>query len=86
VVLIGDAAHFFGPETGASAGIGIGDAHALAQAIAMSGDDPDGACASYEAWRTPIARQYEAMDPSRARLLGAELPPGRPEEAWPPGA
>jgi 2-polyprenyl-6-methoxyphenol hydroxylase-like FAD-dependent oxidoreductase len=85
VVLIGDAAHFFGPETGASAGIGVGDAHALAQAIAMSGGDPDGACASYEAWRTPIARQYEAMDPSRARLLGAELPAPRPEEAWPPG-
>jgi 2-polyprenyl-6-methoxyphenol hydroxylase-like FAD-dependent oxidoreductase len=85
VVLIGDAAHFFGPETGASAGIGIGDAHALAQAIAMHRDDPDGACASYEAWRTPVARQYEAMDPGRARLLGARLPAGRPEEAWPPG-
>ena len=84
VVLIGDAAHFFGPETGASAGIGVGDAHALAQAIAMSSGDTDGACATYEAWRTPVARQYEAMDPGRLRLLGAELPPGRPEERWPP--
>ena len=84
VAIIGDAAHFFGPETGVSSGIGLGDAHALAQAIAMSGGNPDGACATYEAWRTPIARQYEAMDPGRARLLGAALPPGRPEERWPP--
>jgi 2-polyprenyl-6-methoxyphenol hydroxylase-like FAD-dependent oxidoreductase len=30
VVLIGDAAHFFGPETGVGAGLGLGDAHALA--------------------------------------------------------
>lgn len=84
--LIGDAAHFFGPETGASAGIGIADAHALAQAIAAHPDDPDGACAVYTAWRTPAARQYEAMDPGRRRLLGATLPEGRPEERWPPPA
>ena len=32
VVLIGDAAHFFGPETGVGAGLGLGDAHALARA------------------------------------------------------
>lgn len=84
VVLIGDSAHFFGPETGAPAGIGMADAHALAQAIATYPDQPDGACAAYEAWRAPVARQLEALDPSRQRLLGAELPPGLPEECWPP--
>jgi 2-polyprenyl-6-methoxyphenol hydroxylase-like FAD-dependent oxidoreductase len=84
VVAIGDAAHFFGPETGASAGIGVGDAHALAQAIAMSGGDADAACAAYEAWRAPAVRPYEAGDPGRARLRGAELPPGRDDERWPP--
>jgi 2-polyprenyl-6-methoxyphenol hydroxylase-like FAD-dependent oxidoreductase len=84
VVVIGDAAHFFGPETGASAGIGVADAHALAQAVAASGDDPDAACATYEAWRAPLARSYEAADPGRARLLGATFPAQRAEERWPP--
>lgn len=86
VVLIGDAAHFFGPETGAPAGIGMADAHALAQAIATYPDQPDGACAAYEAWRAPVARQLEALDPSRGRLLGAEIPACRPEERWPPAS
>lgn len=83
VVLIGDAAHFFGPETGASAGIGVADAHALAQAIVASAD-PDAACAMYEAWRAPAVRPYEAGDPGRLRLRGAALPPGRDDERWPP--
>lgn len=84
VVLIGDAAHFFGPETGASAGIGVGDAQALAQAIAMVPDDPDGACTAYAAWRGPAVRPYEAGDPGRARLLEHTLPGALPEERWPP--
>ena len=84
VVLIGDAAHFFGPETGASAGIGVGDAQALAQAIAMAPNDPDGACTAYAAWRGPAVRPYEAGDPGRLRLRGHALPPGLPEERWPP--
>ncbi len=33
LLIIGDAAHFFGPETGVSSGIGLGDAHALAEAV-----------------------------------------------------
>ncbi|MEW6583420.1 MAG: FAD-dependent monooxygenase [Actinomycetota bacterium] len=86
VVLVGDAAHFFGPETGASAGIGLADAHALAQAIAATPGDPDAACRTYVAWRAPVARPYEAMDPGRARLEGAAIPPARPEERWPPAA
>ena len=84
VVVIGDAAHFFGPETGASAGIGVADAQALAQAIAVHRDDADAACAAYEAWRAPAVRPYEASDPSRQRLRGARLPPGLPDERWPP--
>lgn len=84
VLLIGDAARFFGPETGASAGIGVGDALALAQAIAMQRPDADAACAAYEAWRAPAVRPYEAGDPSRHRLRGTSLAPGRPDERWPP--
>jgi 2-polyprenyl-6-methoxyphenol hydroxylase-like FAD-dependent oxidoreductase len=84
LVIIGDSAHFFGPETGVSSGIGLGDAHALAQALMQNRDDPDAACRSYELWRLPVVRPYEAMDPSRSRLEGKEIPEGRPEERWPP--
>lgn len=84
VVAIGDAAHFFGPETGASAGIGVGDAQALAQAIAAFPDDADAACATYTAWRAPAVRPYEAGDPGRRRLLGGRLGAPAPEERWPP--
>ncbi|WP_217913315.1 FAD-dependent monooxygenase [Miltoncostaea marina] len=83
-VLIGDSAHFFGPETGVSAGIGLGDALALAQAIAANPDDPDAACAAYVTWREPAVRPLEAADPSRQRLRGTPLPPPHPEERWPP--
>ncbi|HWH15962.1 MAG TPA: FAD-dependent monooxygenase [Miltoncostaeaceae bacterium] len=78
VVLIGDAAHFFGPETGASAGVGMADALALAQAVAAHRGEPDAACAAYEAWRGPAARPLEAADPGLRRLRGTPLPPGRP--------
>ena len=71
MVIIGDAAHFFGPETGVSSGIGLGDAHALAQAIAQNPDDPDAACRSYEMWRAPAVRPYEANDPGRQRIMVA---------------
>ncbi|MGD9694197.1 MAG: FAD-dependent oxidoreductase [Thermoleophilia bacterium] len=84
VVLIGDAAHFFGPETGVSSGLGLGDAHALAEAIRQSPDDADAACRSYEMWRAPVIRPYEAMDPGRERMLMAGKVPPRPEEGWPP--
>lgn len=85
LVIIGDAAHFFGPETGVSSGIGLGDAHALAQAVQQNPTDPDAACRSYELWRLPVVRPYEAMDPGRERLVTAGNAPGRPEERWPPG-
>jgi 2-polyprenyl-6-methoxyphenol hydroxylase-like FAD-dependent oxidoreductase len=84
LVLIGDSAHFFGPETGVSSGIGLGDAHALAQAILQNPTDADAACRSYELWRLPVVRPYEAMDPGRQRMVTAGNVRGRPEEIWPP--
>jgi len=84
-VIIGDAAHFFGPETGVSSGLGLGDAHALAEAIRQHPDDPDAACQSYVTWRAPVIRPYEAMDPGRQRMVLAGGQQARPEERWPPG-
>jgi 2-polyprenyl-6-methoxyphenol hydroxylase-like FAD-dependent oxidoreductase len=85
VVAIGDAAHFFSPETGVSGGLGLGDAHALAEAIVRNPDDPDGACAMFSAWREPIVRPLEAADPSREeRRAAAGGRERRPEEHWPP--
>jgi 2-polyprenyl-6-methoxyphenol hydroxylase-like FAD-dependent oxidoreductase len=83
VVTIGDSAHFFGPETGVSSGLGLGDAHALVEAIAQNRDDPDAACASYELWRAPVIRPYEATDPGLQRMMAGNRP-ARPEERWPP--
>lgn len=84
VLLIGDAAHFFGPETGISSGIGLGDAHALAEALRQNPDDPDAACRSFETWRAPVVRPYEAMDPGRQRMVPAGAAGVRPEDRWPP--
>ncbi len=86
VVLIGDSAHFFGPETGASAGVGMADAHALTQAIVAHANDPDAACATYEAWRAPAVRPLEAMDPARSRCDPTTIAPAAPHERWPPPA
>ena len=84
VVIIGDSAHFFGPETGVSSGIGLGDAHALAEAIRQNPNDPDAACESYVMWRQPVIRPYEAMDPGRQRMVLAGGQQATPEERWPP--
>ncbi len=86
LVLIGDSAHFFGPETGASSGIGLGDAQALAEAVAQNRDDPDAACQSFELWRAPAVRPLEAMDPSRQRMMTYGQVQPKPEERWPPAA
>lgn len=83
VVIIGDAARFFGPETGVNSGLGLGDALALAEAIRQNPDDPDAACASYVTWREPAVRPYEATDPGLQRMAVA-TGEARPEERWPP--
>lgn len=84
LILIGDSAHFFGPETGASSGIGLGDAQALAEAVNQNRDDPDAACRSFELWRGPAVRPLEAMDPSRQRMMTYGQVQPKPEERWPP--
>lgn len=81
VVVIGDSAHTFGPDTGVGAGIGLQDAHALAEAIGRS-SDADAACATYAAWREPAVRPYEEMDPAWGRM--GEIPPATEAERWPP--
>lgn len=86
LLLIGDSAHFFGPETGASSGIGLGDAHALAEAIRQYPNDSDVACQSFLTWRAPVVRPYEAMDPSRHRIRSYGQVKPKPEERWPPEA
>lgn len=86
VVLIGDSAHFFGPETGVGAGIGLGDAQALAEAIARHPDDADEACRAYETWRGPAVRPYEAADPAWQRMAPVGVPDRPTAEVWPPAA
>jgi hypothetical protein len=46
-------------------------------------EDPDAACQSYETWRAPVVRPYEAMDPGRQRMVTAGAP-ASPEDRWPP--
>ncbi len=84
VVIIGDAAHFFGPESGVSSGLGLGDAHALAEAIRQNKDDPDAACQSYVIWRGPVIRPFEATDPGLQRKMGYGDRTPKPQEVWPP--
>ncbi len=84
ILLIGDSAHFFGPETGVSSGIGMGDAHALAEAVRHYPNDSDAAAQSFITWRTPVVRPYEAMDPGRQRILTAGQRQPKPGEGWPP--
>ncbi len=47
-------------------------------------NSPDAACATYEAWRGPVVRPYEAADPGRHRILMAGQTQGLPHERWPP--
>ncbi len=84
LLLIGDSAHFFGPETGASSGIGLGDAQALAEAVRQNPENPDAVCASFEAWRVPAVRPLEHMDPSRERIRSHGSMQPKPNERWPP--
>lgn len=81
VIVIGDAAHFLGPEAGLGAGLGLADALALATAIGRNRDDPDGACADYELWHGPRVRPYEALGAAGVRMGDRPRPP---RERWPP--
>lgn len=84
VVIIGDSAHTFGPDTGVGAGVGLQDAHALAEAIARS-PGADAACARYMTWREPAVRPLEALDPAWTRIDPIPEPADRPAaEVWPP--
>ena len=84
LVVIGDAAHAVGPESGLGASLGFGDALALAIAIERNDGDPDGACRDYELWRRPMVRPYEEIGAAGSRIVrGGEKPP---EERWPPPA
>ena len=77
LVVIGDAAHAVGPESGLGASLGFGDALALAIAIERNDGDPDGACRDYELWRRPMVRPYEEIGAAGSRIVrGGEKPPG----------
>ena len=84
VVVIGDAAHFLGPESGIGAGLGLGDALALTEAITAEPDDPDAACRHYETWWGPRVRPYEAVGAAGGRMPTDPEGRRRPEERWPP--
>ncbi|MDX6644592.1 MAG: hypothetical protein QOK40_319 [Miltoncostaeaceae bacterium] len=71
-------------ETGVAAGVGPGDAHALARAIVQHPDDPDAACCTYEFWRAPLIRPYEANDPAGRRPVGVGAAERPAAERWPP--
>jgi len=86
LLLIGDSAHFFGPETGVSSGVGLGDAQALAEAVRQNPKNPDAVCASYEVWRVPVVRPLEDADPGRQRIVTYGTRRPKPDEVWPPGA
>jgi len=83
VVVIGDAAHFLGPEAGLGAGLGLSDALALSRSILEHPDDPDAVCTHYVHWHGPWARPYEAVGVSGVRIGDSVR---RPEERWPPPA
>lgn len=86
LILIGDSAHFFGPETGVSSGVGMQDAQALAEAVRQNPKNPDAVCAQFEVWRVPAVRPLEDADPGRERLATYGTRPSKPDEVWPPPA
>ncbi len=82
VALIGEALHAMNPEAGIGAGLGMGDAQALAAGVGAHTDDPDAACAEWERWRRPALAPYLAMGSQAVRVVRGGEP--RPEERWPP--
>lgn len=84
VALIGEALHAMNPEVGIGSGLGMGDAQALATAIARHPDDPDAACAAYEHWRRPAVAPYLAVGGTASKVYAEGRRPE--EERWPPPA
>lgn len=84
VVVIGDAAHFLGPESGIGAGLGLADAKALAESVAGEPEDPDAACRHYDTWWGPRVRPYEAIGNEGGRMPVGPGAERLPEEYWPP--
>jgi 2-polyprenyl-6-methoxyphenol hydroxylase-like FAD-dependent oxidoreductase len=64
VVFLGDAAHAMSPQLGQGAGLALGDAAALAAALARYREVPR-ALAAYDAARRPLAWRYQRL----SRLL-----------------
>jgi 2-polyprenyl-6-methoxyphenol hydroxylase-like FAD-dependent oxidoreductase len=82
VALVGEALHAMNPEAGIGSGLGMGDAHALAVAIARNPDDANAACRDYETWRRPAIAPYLAVGSQGVRVVRGG--PVRDEERWPP--
>ena len=82
VALVGEALHAMNPEVGIGSGLGMGDAQALAAAIAQNPDDPDAACRAYEHWRRPAVAPYLAVGGTASKVYAEGRRPD--EERWPP--
>lgn len=82
VALVGEALHAMNPEVGIGSGLGMGDAQALAAAIAQNPDDPDAACRAYEHWRRPAVAPYLAVGGTASKVYAQGRQPD--EERWPP--
>ncbi len=74
------------PGGGGRSALGLGDAHALTQAIVQYSAAPDTSCLSYELCCSPAVRPYEATDPGCQRMMAAGTVQARPEERWRPPA
>lgn len=81
LIVIGDAAHFLGPEAGLGSGLGLADALALADAIREHPADVDAACRHYDHWHGPWVRPYEITGLAGVRIGDGDR---AAEEIWPP--
>ena len=84
VVLIGDAAHFFGPETGVGAALGLGDAHALATAIDRHPGRPGRRLRGLRGLAGPGHPPLRGRPTRPPAGWPCRTWTGPPEERWPP--
>ncbi|HEX4953923.1 MAG TPA: NAD(P)/FAD-dependent oxidoreductase [Thermoanaerobaculia bacterium] len=73
LVVLGDAAHAMSPHLGQGANLALGDAVALAEALAEGGP-PAEAFRSYERWRRPVARLYGWFSAVLSPLFQSGIP------------